>query len=68
MPIISNFPQSEVSKHNVSDTAHTDIRTSIDNLIVMLMNGVVETPLATSAGELLATNAGVDIVAYKPMI
>lgn len=67
MPIISNFPQSEVSKHNVSDTAHMDIRASINSLIVMLMNGTVETSLETNTGELLCTTTGVDIVAYRPM-
>lgn len=37
------------------------------SLIVMLMNGTVETSLETNTGELLCTTTGVDIVAYRPM-
>lgn len=68
MPIVSTFPMSDVLRHNLSDTAHADIRAAINDLVVMLFNNVITTELTTATGENLTTATGVTIVAHKPMI
>ena len=67
MPIVSAFPMSDVLRHNLSNTAHQDIRAAIDNVLVMLFNNVLVTEMATTTGEHIATAAGVTIAAHKPM-
>ena len=67
MPIVSAFPMSDVLRHNLSDTAHADIRSAMNNLIVMLFNNVLMTEMTTTTGENLTTATGNTIVAHKPM-
>lgn len=67
MPIVSNFPASDVLRHNLSDKAHADIRTALNNLIVMLFNDALATEMTAATGENITTAAGVTIMAHKPM-
>lgn len=65
MPIVSNFPASGVAKHNVSPTAHEDIRNLLNEFIISIMNGDAQIQLLTASGEELTTNTSDPIMAHK---